>query len=133
MKTMIKAYFGIKYYEDNRNKALIEVLMAVLRRDGIEPICMASDVEKWGAERLTLQDLMQRTFQEIDESDLVVLEMSEKGVGLGIEAGYAIANGKPLVVMIKRGCELSGTMQGIADFVITYSNPSEVDFSNLNS
>jgi len=34
---------------------------------------------------------MRVTFAEIDRSDLAILEMSEKGVGLGIEAGYVIA------------------------------------------
>ncbi len=96
-----RLYFGIKFYEDNRNKDLINILIAALRRDGIEPICMASDVEEWGAVQPPPKELMQRTFREIDASDLVVLEMSEKGVGLGIEAGYAVAKRKPLVVLIK--------------------------------
>lgn len=46
---------------------------------------------------------------------------------------YAIAKGKPLAVLIKEGCELSETVQGIADVVIKYSNPGEVDFSTFNS
>jgi len=125
-----KAYLGIKFYEDNRNKDLINALISRLRRDGIEPICMASDVEQWGAVQLTPQELMQRTFREIDESDLVILEMSDKGVGLGIEAGYAVAKGKPLVVLIKEGHELSGTMQGITDVVITYQEPENISVSS---
>jgi len=121
-----KAYFGIKFYEDSRNKDLIDSLVARLRSDGLEPICMASDVEKWGAVQLSLKELMRRTFEEIDKSDLVILEMSEKGVGLGIEAGYAVAKGKPVIVLISERQELSGTMQGIADTVITYNSPQDV-------
>ena len=121
-----KAYFGIKFYEDNRNKDLIDSLVARLRSEGLELICMASDVEKWGAVRLSAKELMCRTFEEIDKSDLVILEMSEKGVGLGIEAGYAVAKGKPVIVFISERQELSGTMQGIADTVITYNHPQDI-------
>jgi 2'-deoxynucleoside 5'-phosphate N-hydrolase len=75
---------------------------------------------------------MQRTFFEIDHSDIVILEMSEKGVGLGIEAGYAFAKGKPVFVLIKKGKELSNTMQGVASRVISYRDPEEINLSANN-
>lgn len=128
---MKKAYFGIKFYEDRGNRSEIESIITVLRRAGIQTVCMASDVEKWGTVCLPLKELMERTFAEIDQADLVVLEMSEKGVGLGIEAGYAVAKGKQLVVLIKEGHELSGTMQGIADLVISYNQPEEISILKL--
>lgn len=59
----------------------------------------------------------------------MVLEMSEKGVGLGIEAGYAVATNKPLIVLIRHDLELSNTLQGIADAVITYSHPTDIKIS----
>lgn len=121
-----KAYFGIKYYNDNRNKAEIDSIAAILRDDGIDTLCMARDVEKWGDVQLSPQILMKITFQEIDKSDFVILEMTEKGVGLGIEAGYAAAKGKPLIILTKKKHELSETMQGIADAVISYSQPEDI-------
>jgi nucleoside 2-deoxyribosyltransferase len=127
-----RAYFGIKYHEDNRNKNEIDSLSAAFRNDGIETICIARDLEEWGDVHLSSQELMKITFEEIDKSDFVVLEMSEKGVGLGIEAGYASAKGKPLVVLIRDGQELSNTLQGIADVVITYCQPEEIKISAHN-
>ncbi|MEW6184624.1 MAG: nucleoside 2-deoxyribosyltransferase [Thermodesulfobacteriota bacterium] len=123
----VKAYLGAKYYEDNRNKQDIELISNVLNRDGIETVCIARDVEIWGNKQLPSTELMQRTFYEIDHSDIVILEMSEKGVGLGIEAGYAFAKGKPIVVLIKEGKELSNTMQGVASRVITYRLLEEIN------
>ncbi len=123
---MKRAYFGIKFHQNNSNKSDIEAIVSVLRRADIQTVCMASDIEKWGAVRLSLQELMAKTFAEIDNSQLVILEVSEKGVGLGIEAGYAVAKGKQLVVLIKEGYELSGTMQGIANLVIFYNDPEEI-------
>ena len=127
-----RAYFGIKYYEDNRNRDEIDSITAALQDDGIETVCVARDVEKWGDVTLPSQELMCITFEKIDKSDFVVLEMSEKGVGLGIEAGYAIAKGKPLIVLTKKKQELSNTMQGVANVVIQYSQPEEINISAHN-
>ena len=127
-----RAYFGIKFYEDSRNRDEINSISVVLQDDGIQTVCIARDVEKWGEVTLSSQELMRITFEEIDKSDFVILEMSEKGVGLGIEAGYAVARKKPLIVLIKQGLELSNTIQGIADIVIQYSQPEEIKISAHN-
>jgi nucleoside 2-deoxyribosyltransferase len=127
-----RAYLGIKYYEDNRNREEIESLVAVLENDGMEVVCIAKDFEKWGSAHFSSQELMQATFKEIDKSDFVVLEMSEKGVGLGIEAGYASAKGKPVIVLVKNGKELSYTIQGVAAMIIPYSQSGEIKISAHN-
>ena len=128
-----RAYFGIKFFKDNRNRDEINSISLVLQDDGIQTVCIARDVEKWGDVTLSSQELMRITFEEIDKSDFVILEMSEKGVGLGIEAGYAVGRKKPLIVLIKQGLELSNTMQGIADVVIPYSQPEEIKISTHNN
>ena len=122
-----RAYFGIKSHEDNRNRDGIDSLSDALINHGIETICIVRDVEKWGDVQLSSQELMKITFDEIDKSDFVIMEMTEKGVGLGIEAGYAIAKGKPVIVLTKEVQKLSNTMQGIANVVIQYSQPEEID------
>jgi len=127
-----KAYFGIKFYEDNRNRDEIETISSMLHNDGIETVCISRDIEKWGTVTLSSQELMRITFEAIDDSNFVILEMSEKGVGLGIEAGYCIAKGKPLIVLIKKGLELSSTMQGIASIIIQYNQPEEINMAAHN-
>jgi len=125
----IKAYLGIKYHEDHRNKDEIDALSAVLKDKGIETTCIARDVEKWGEVQLSAQALMKRAFKEIDQAEIIILEMTEKGIGLGIEAGYASARGKPLIVITKDASTLSATMRGIADTIIQYSQPLEINLS----
>ena len=127
------AYFGIKYHEDHRNRDLIEAISAVFEKAGIATMCIARDIEKWGKVQFTPHELMKITFDQIDNSDFVILEMSEKGVGLGIEAGYAKAKGKPLLVLAKVGNVLSTTMQGIADSVMYYNRPEDIGKSMLKS
>lgn len=53
--------------------------------------CVARDFEEWGQVSLEAHDLMERALGAIRQSTAVVVEFSEKGVGLGIEAGYALA------------------------------------------
>lgn len=126
-----QAYIGIKYYEDNRNQPEITQLSRQLEQSGYKTVCIARDVEKWGAVHLPPPELMQHTFTEIDRADLIVMEMSEKGVGLGIEAGYAYAKGKYLLIVLKNERELSSTMAGIASKIIRYQSLEQLDLSNL--
>jgi 2'-deoxynucleoside 5'-phosphate N-hydrolase len=76
--------------------------------------------------QLEPEDLMRRTLQAIDVSDVVLLEFSEKGVGLGIEAGYAYAKGEPVVVVAKQGADISTTLRGISQKILFYSSREEL-------
>ncbi|MBU4316870.1 MAG: nucleoside 2-deoxyribosyltransferase [Proteobacteria bacterium] len=81
------AYFGIKFHEDHGNRVEIEEITHALKNNWFKTVCVARDFEKWGQCKFSPKELMKKTFEEIYKCDLVILEMSEKGVGLGIEAG----------------------------------------------
>jgi 2'-deoxynucleoside 5'-phosphate N-hydrolase len=57
---------------------------------------------------------MAQTFAAIEDCDLLLVELSEKGVGIGIEVGYAYARGIPIVVVAPTGGDISTTLQGVA-------------------
>ena len=80
-----------------------------------------------GREKFDSAELMHRTFAEIDSSDIVVVELSEKGVGVGIEAGYARAKGKPIITVARRGSDVSETLKGISREVFIYQDASELE------
>ncbi len=63
---------------------------------------------------------MAHTFRAIDWSDLAIVDLTEKGVGVGIEAGYAHAQGKEIVTIAQRGADISATLRGISARVILY-------------
>ena len=65
---------------------------------------------------------MRRSFAAIDKSDFVLVELSEKGVGLGIEAGYAYARKIPVLTMAREGQDISTTLQGISAQTFTYDD-----------
>jgi nucleoside 2-deoxyribosyltransferase len=110
----MKVYLGIKFHSDNSNREAIEQIAQALEACGCETICIQRDIEHWGAVRLTPQALMPKTFEVLRSCQLVVIDLTEKGVGLGIEAGYAYAHGIPVITIARVGADISPTLQGIS-------------------
>ena len=123
---MKRIYFGIKYHPDHRNKNLIEEFERCFSKHDFKSFCVVRDMELWGKASFSAAEIIQKTFAKIDSADLVVIDVSEKGVGLGIEAGYAKAKGKELIITVRKSIEVSTTISGIADRLITYGAISDI-------
>ena len=123
----MKIYLATKHREDHSNRPLIDAISAVLASKGIACVNMARDHERWGECHFSPKELMPLTFREIDDSRAVIVEFSEKGVVLGIEAGYAFAKNIPVIVIAPEKADISSTLRGIAKDVITYSSPRELE------
>ena len=63
---------------------------------------------------------------KIDESDLLLAELTYKSIGIGIEVGYAKAKGKRIIYMHRIGTELSTTTSGVCDIRIEYKDISDL-------
>ncbi len=139
----MKAYLAIKYHADNANRPRIEGISAALEACGFETVCIVRDVERWGQVQLDPADLMARSFAELDGCDVVVVDISEKGVGVGIEAGYAYARRIPICTIaahrspegtqgggsLWEGADVPTTLRGISREVFEYRQLGElVDF-----
>lgn len=122
----MKAYLAIKFHEDCKNKELVEKISESLENTGFNTTVMVRDYEKWGKIKFTPQELMKLTFKLISESDLLIVEFSEKGVGLGIEAGYAHSKNIPIIVIAKKGSDISSTLRGISKDIFFYDKPEEI-------
>lgn len=122
----MKAYLAIKFHPDGANRARIERVCAALEKAGIETVCVIRDLEQWGALRFEPAELMHRSFALLDSCDLLVVELTEKGVGVGIEAGYAHAKAIPIVAIGEAGAELSDTLRGISQAVMVYHSSAEL-------
>jgi len=72
------------------------------------------------------QQMMQQALTDIDKCDLFIAEVSNKAIGIGVEAGYAKAKGKPVIYIRQPGAEHSTTVSGISDFQIVYSDPIDL-------
>jgi nucleoside 2-deoxyribosyltransferase len=122
----MKIYLAIKYHADQRNRQVIEHIAETLTAQGHDLFCIARDLAQWGAVSFPADKLMQYTFRIIDSADVVLVDLTEKGVGLGIEAGYAHANGIPVVTIVQTGTHISETLRGISTTVFCYADYGEL-------
>ena len=123
---MKPAFLAIKYLPDMGNRSLIEALTAVLQQASWQALVIVRDVEDWGAKSFSPQELMAQSELAIRKSQAVFVEASQKGVGVGIEAGMAHALGIPVVVLAKTGTKVSPGLLGIAQEVLYYSQVSDL-------
>jgi nucleoside 2-deoxyribosyltransferase len=66
------------------------------------------------------------SFDAIRNSDLVLIEATEKGMGVGIEAGYAYGLGIPVVTVLKTGTDLSINLKSLSSKIIPYNDVHEI-------
>jgi 2'-deoxynucleoside 5'-phosphate N-hydrolase len=66
------------------------------------------------------QQMMKQAMADIDDCDILFAETSDKGIGIGIEVGYAKAKGKTVIYLRQADKEHSTTTSGISDFQIIY-------------
>jgi crotonobetainyl-CoA:carnitine CoA-transferase CaiB-like acyl-CoA transferase len=126
-----RIYLAIKYYADQSNKTQVETISGIFEAQGFATLSVVRDLEYWGGIRLEPEDLMRQSFEFIRMSEFLLLEFSEKGVGLGIEAGFAHAIGKRIVVIARTGSEISNTLAGISSEIHFYD--SETDLERIAS
>ena len=75
------------------------------------------------------KEMMQQAMTDIDRCDLFIAEVSEKAIGVGVEAGYAKGKGKSVIYIRNSNAEHSTTISGIADFHIMYSDTDNLKIS----
>lgn len=85
------------------------------------------DLENWGETILREKELMQKSLQLLKESSVCLVEISEKGVGVGIEAGYAYAIGIPIIVFARTGSDIPMTLSGIAQEIYFYNTYADLN------
>jgi len=119
-------YLAIKYYPDHKNRPLIEKINLACEKAGEVCLCVTKDIEFWGKKNYSSQELMQISFEKIRQSDFVLIEFTEKGVGIGIEAGYAYALNIPIIVIHPATVEVSETLRGIAAKIISYQDSNQI-------
>lgn len=123
----MKIFLSIKYHPDQSNRERIEQILSALEKNGNKATCIVRDIEAWGTIHYEPRELMQITFREIRSSQRVIVDLTEKGVGVGIEAGYAVARGIELITIAQAGSEISTTLAGISSKVLYYDHPDDLE------
>ena len=72
------------------------------------------------------KQMMQQAMKDIEDCDILIAETSYKAIGIGIEAGYAKAKGKPVIYLRHKDAEHSTTVSGISDYQIIYTDTNDL-------
>lgn len=119
----IKAFISYSLTDKNKFRNFDKRLREFLKENfDITSYSFVFDFKK----RVDNVTLMKSALKKIDESDLLIVELSRKAIGVGLEAGYAKAKGKKIIYIHKIGSEISTTVDGISDIKIMYKNISDL-------
>jgi nucleoside 2-deoxyribosyltransferase len=120
---MKKAYLSIGYQNRQQLEAEITAISAVL---SAYQIALFVFVDQYHFAPQQEKEMMQQAFREISGSDLLIAEVSEKAIGVGIEIGYAAALGKPVIYLRQARSEHSTTAAGTAGYSLIYNHAGEI-------
>ena len=113
-------------FQNGENREEIEHLCFLVKKAGFDDFCFIRDVENYQKVFSDPEELMKRAREEIEKSDCLLIDMTDKPTGRAIEAGMAYAMGKKIVVISKKGTQIKDTTRGISTLVIEYDNIDEV-------
>lgn len=113
-------------FQGNDNKKEIEELCSLVKQAGFDDFCFVRDVENYQHVFDDPKDLMKRTFEEIKNSDWLLIDMTNKPTGRAIEAGIAYVLNKKIIVIMKKGTIIKDTVVGISEKIIEYENINDI-------
>lgn len=129
---MIKAFLAIKYYEDMRNKGLIEEIYSALKFQNIETFVFAKNIQNYGPCTMPGAEVMKIAFDTIKSSDIFIIDASELSIGIGVEAGVAYSNGIPIYLIANKNSYVSDSIKGISKKIFLYNHPKEIQNFEIN-
>jgi nucleoside 2-deoxyribosyltransferase len=121
MKVFITASF-----KEAKNKYEIEYLCSLIKESGFEDFCFIRDVENYQKIFDDPKELMDRAKEEIEKSDVLLIDMTHKPTGRAIEAGIAFAQNKKIISIMQKGTKIKDTTRGISDAVIEYDEIKDI-------
>lgn len=119
----MRAYISVSF---NKRKLLDKELTAIittLKEFGIAAFVF---VDHYKFELSEERQMMEQAMKDIDNCDLLIAETSDKGIGIGVEAGYAKAKNKPVIYLRQTDAAHSTTVSGISDSQIIYSDSRDL-------
>lgn len=119
----MKAYIAIGLKSRQKLDPEIQVMQQVLSGQNIAAFIF---VDKYHFKSDQEKEMMQQAMTDISNCDLLIAEVSEKAVGVGIEVGYAKGQQKPVIYLRQASAEHSTTASGISDYSIVYSSPLDL-------
>jgi len=115
----MQAYIAISYNKRKELQSELDTVKNVLKEYSIIPFVF---VDNYNFNSTQEKEMMQTAFTEIDKCDLLIAEVSDKAIGIGIEVGYAKAKKKPVIYLRHASAEHSTTVSGASDCIAIYAD-----------
>lgn len=124
----LKAFLALKFYDGDVSKKLVDDITEALAKLNIHTFVAVRDIERYGEVKgLDMAHFMPKyAFPEMETSDIMIIEYSESGAGLGMCADHAYCNDIPLYLIAKKGSKISTTVNSVAEKVIFYDQVSDI-------
>lgn len=113
----MKAYISVSF---SKRKLVDQELNAIVDTLNDFDISSLIFVDHYTFDASQEQQMMEQAMNDINHCDLLIAETSHKGIGIGVEVGYAKARGKTVIYLRQQDAEHSTTVSGISDFQIIY-------------
>ena len=120
----MKAYISISFSQRKQLDKEIFTIIETLRSFEIDPFVF---VDNFKFEANEEKEMMKEAMRAIDNADILIAETSDKGIGIGVEVGYAKAKNKPVIYLRNKNADHSTSVSGISDYHVIYR-----DINNLN-
>lgn len=119
----MRAYISVSFSKRKSVDEEITAIMDILKKFKISSLVFVDDYKFFLSAE---EQMMDQAMYEIEKCDLLIAETSNKGIGIGIEAGYAKAKGKTVFYLRNRDAAHSTTVSGISDYRIVYSDTNDL-------
>lgn len=123
---MKKGYLAISYLNRSLFNNEIESLKKLFKKNNLELLVF---VDKYNFNANQEKEMMETAFNEIDNVDLLIAELTTKSIGVGIEIGYAFAKGIPIIYLRKKNTEFSTTASGSSTYIVEYETEFDLNKS----
>jgi len=126
----MKAYISGSFSKRALMEEVINAIIETLQQFNIGPFVF---IDNYKFEPAQEKIMMQQAMSDINNCDLFIAETSYKAIGVGVEAGYAKARGKPVIYIRHAEAAHSTTVSGISDIQIVYSTSKDLQEQLANS
>lgn len=109
----MKAYISVSFNNRKLVNNEIETIKDTLNVFNISSMVF---VDHYKFDITQERQMMEQAMIDIDNCEILIAETTNKGIGIGVEVGYAKAKGKTVIYLRQQDAEHSTTVSGIVTF-----------------